>query len=1816
MVATTELDFAADARRLVVRADGSDRIELPGGADILRAEFRHVGDDLLIETSRGQDIVVRDYFAGDTLPDLVVGGAARLNGSLVERLAGQDGGLLFAENNLTTSDAPTQLAQADAPIGNVDSVTGTVTAQRAGGGVVELAAGDPIFLGDVVQASGDGTVGITFVDGTNFSLSSGARMTMDEMVYDPASGGGNFVTTVLQGSFVFTTGTIAPNGTMDVNTPVGTIGIRGTTVAARLALEGSETVIVLLADPDGHVGRVYFQNGAGFVELTEANTAAFVTSFFVTPSEPTPVTAEQLMEYFDQLLQMHRTGPAGTEQEGAIDQEDVDQLADALGLGEMSTAAGGDQDGDGEVEFEIETTDSLTLPSQWLGFVPPPLDGVQFLSVDAFGNVVTTGVGPSSGLPPQNGNNYYQDPGTSPTGDTPTGQPGGGFILLSGGAGNDVLDASDLGGPTLITGSGGDDEITGSAFDDQVSAGGGDDTIVAGHGGGNDKYDGGDDDDTIMYLSTDEGVTVDLVKGTASGDPDIGNDTLINIENVVGGSGNDTLIGNDGNNALQGVWGDDQLHGNGGDDQLDGGSGSDKLFGGDGNDTLSGGNGADELTGGAGNDTLDGGWGNSSLGDGQIDTAVFSGNAADYQILVGEGGYIEVVDLKGNDGTDTLYNIDKIRFGDQEIWVDDLDNGENTAPTDIQLSSNVIPENQSGAAIGYFDVTDTTGEGFHDFSVSDDRFEVVEGELRLKENVSFDFETDPNSIEISVTATDSSGLSVTKNFTLTIGDENDPVSAVVDADNAPNSVIENAAAGTYVGVTAKATDQDAGDIVTYSIVNEYSQFAIDAETGVITVAEGGYIDNEGEGAGPYSITVRATSSDGTYSETQYTINVENVNEEISAVYDANWGDNTVAATAAVGTEVGITAMADDEDYGDTVVYSLESDFNGAFAIDPDTGVVTVANPAALAAGIGGDVYVDVKATDSAGHSFTERFSITVTQGGDNPPPSLVANTIRIAIGSSNFINAAELLAVDEGTAPENIVFTLETLPPASTGILMKDGEPLAVGETFTQADIDAGLIQLAGNSTNNTDNSFKVSVSDGVNTVTSQTINVDVVEMGVVEDGNVVDLDGTMIIGNTGAARVDAVGEISLGASRLILGNQVTGDGLLRLDGSQVTMEVEPDGTVVGKSGKGHLVIENGALFINDGSAGLVIGEEEGSFGQVDVIGKSANWPSELRSTGADNFILVGQDGTGELNVTNGALVEGLQLLVGGGTGTGTVVISGAGSKVTMSTKYGQHSDLDGEDPYFDESQQSGVVRVGYQAGSQAMLSVLAGGVLLVTNDDATAAPAMQIGLGEGSTGNVLVDGAGSQLNIVQNPTSANLDWGPNLEVGLLGNGSLTISNGAQVNVLGNEAFMSIGIGPGSSGTVTVTGAGSTLTIDGYDALLALGNPHFNEQTSSWDYSSGKLHVTDQAVLNVLPGEAESTYHIFVNPGSLLEISNATVNGNIMLTGGTLAAGLGVATINGEIWVERQQLPGAAMSEISIDVKGMEAGQHGSFQVSTFFDMDFGYFSFNFADYAPQFEDTFTFLTAGTNIELGWSQEGQEWLSMVARGVDQFFDFQINRVENTLQFEALNTSNGGDSVVFKGGNQADRFGGEESKGFAYLSGGGGDDWLVSNYGVGNQDGRHILDGGAGADYLQGGSDADEFYVDQVADNYSVTFNEDLRPGDSQIDRIANFDVSADKIVFDQFYAGGSNGWGSEEAFNPARFITLDSGTLYDGTNVFGNANYTNGNPVLILEDLGAGKYNLIYDDNGAADGYTIVANIQTTGGSFTADNVGVQLASA
>jgi Ca2+-binding RTX toxin-like protein len=74
--------------------------------------------------------------------------------------------------------------------------------------------------------------------------------------------------------------------------------------------------------------------------------------------------------------------------------------------------------------------------------------------------------------------------------------------------------------------------------------------------------------------------------------------SLAAIENVTGGSGNDTLIGNALGNILQGGDGNDILTGGSGNDSLQGGAGKNILIGGLGNDTLLGGASEDLLIGG------------------------------------------------------------------------------------------------------------------------------------------------------------------------------------------------------------------------------------------------------------------------------------------------------------------------------------------------------------------------------------------------------------------------------------------------------------------------------------------------------------------------------------------------------------------------------------------------------------------------------------------------------------------------------------------------------------------------------------------------------------------------------------------------------------------------------------------------------------------------------------------------------------------------------------------------------------------------------------------------------------------------------------------------------------------------------------------------------------------------------------------------------------------------------------------------------------------------------------------------------------------
>jgi hypothetical protein len=149
-----------------------------------------------------------------------------------------------AQSNAAQSPAETN------PIGKVLKASGTVTIEHANAVIVQAnlpaasgagqtKIGDPVYKGDVVQTGADGKVGITFNDGTAFNLSSNARMVLNEFVYDPNGKSNSTLFSLTKGTFTFIAGKVAKTGDMKIDTPVATMGIRGTTPHVEISDDGT-----------------------------------------------------------------------------------------------------------------------------------------------------------------------------------------------------------------------------------------------------------------------------------------------------------------------------------------------------------------------------------------------------------------------------------------------------------------------------------------------------------------------------------------------------------------------------------------------------------------------------------------------------------------------------------------------------------------------------------------------------------------------------------------------------------------------------------------------------------------------------------------------------------------------------------------------------------------------------------------------------------------------------------------------------------------------------------------------------------------------------------------------------------------------------------------------------------------------------------------------------------------------------------------------------------------------------------------------------------------------------------------------------------------------------------------------------------------------------------------------------------------------------------------------------------------------------------------------------------------------------------------
>jgi autotransporter family porin len=462
---------------------------------------------------------------------------------------------------------------------------------------------------------------------------------------------------------------------------------------------------------------------------------------------------------------------------------------------------------------------------------------------------------------------------------------------------------------------------------------------------------------------------------------------------------------------------------------------------------------------------------------------------------------------------------------------------------------------------------------------------------------------------------------------------------------------------------------------------------------------------------------------------------------------------------------------------------------------------------------------------------------------------------------------------------------------------------------------------------------------------------------------------GTGSIEITDGAMVTASSSDEQDDSAIIIGDNANGD--VTVDGSGSTLQTDTGNVAVGAyGGDGTLTIEDSgsaSFTTSDPSVNaLYVGSDAGSQGTVTVDGNG----STLTATGGGAVIGLG-GGTGTVTVSDGAtadmsssdadtsyaLVAGLDsgssgtltvdgsgsiVTAGAGgvsignSGSGTVTVSGGGEFDVTDDTYGldiatfdnSSGDVDvkGTDSTLEVT---GPTTVG-DSGT-GTLTIEDGGSF---NSTYSGGPAVDVGLNDGGDGTFTVDG---------DTTNIMLDSGDGIIVGDAGTGGLAIQNGASLEVSSTDPAGSWAVDVGSEttgdGTVSVDGAGSTLTVGdgglsigdngaGY-ATISDGGTLDLTGTNTWvelgfgSGSDGTLTVEGSNTSITLDGNESlfvgdaGTGDLEIKDGATLDVASSNPEGYFAMVLGNQVTGDGTATVDG------------AGSTLTIGDGGLSVGEAG-----------------------------------------------------------------------------------------------------------------------------------------------------------------------------------------------------------------------------------------------------------------------------------------------
>jgi len=140
---------------------------------------------------------------------------------------------------------------------------------------------------------------------------------------------------VMKGVYTIVSGMVSKTDpdAMTINTPVGSIGIRGTQVGLDIA-DGRNLNIVMMREEDGYVGEVFIRNAAGLQVMNQVHQVVFVGGFDRVPTFSTPVDEADVVRMFHSTLS-HLPKASGRENDYS-----VPDAKRADGLDSFTTEAG------------------------------------------------------------------------------------------------------------------------------------------------------------------------------------------------------------------------------------------------------------------------------------------------------------------------------------------------------------------------------------------------------------------------------------------------------------------------------------------------------------------------------------------------------------------------------------------------------------------------------------------------------------------------------------------------------------------------------------------------------------------------------------------------------------------------------------------------------------------------------------------------------------------------------------------------------------------------------------------------------------------------------------------------------------------------------------------------------------------------------------------------------------------------------------------------------------------------------------------------------------------------------------------------------------------------------------------------------------------------------------------------------------------------------------------------------------------------------------------------------------------------------------